>query len=115
MIKNENDFLGFLIKIKQNNGNISVSRILKESELNNIDCAHYLKSLQTKGYIQYMDTETYHIYPEGINAYVSFPKKLTRFIEKILIFTTKELFVFISGVASGLLVAYLVWKFGWIS
>lgn len=86
MIKNENDFIGFLIKIKQDNGDISVSRILKESELNNIDCAHYLKSLQSKGYIQYMDSETYHIYPDGISSYVPNSKKFLLRLRDIILY-----------------------------
>lgn len=86
MIKNENDFLGFLIKIKQDNGDISVSRILKESGLNNIDCSHYLKFLQSKGYIQYMDSETYHIYPDGISAYVPTSKKFFLRLRDILLY-----------------------------
>lgn len=112
-IKNENDFLGFLVSIKNEKNSISVRNVLDQSGLSDIDCSHYFKSLQTKGYVRHMDSETYHIYPDGISAYISPAKRTFHVVGRMLVLTIKELFVFLSGVASGLLVAYLIWKFGW--
>lgn len=85
-IKNENDFIGFLISIKQSNGDISVSHILDKSGLNDIDCIHYLKNLESKGYIKNIDTETYHIYPDGISAHIPTAKKFFIRIRDIILY-----------------------------
>lgn len=83
-IKNENDFLGFLISMKQDNGNISAGKIIDLSGISDIDCIHYLKSLEEKGYIENLDMETYHIYPDGIYAYMPPKRKIWGIVKTII-------------------------------
>lgn len=74
-IKNENDFLVFLISIKDDNNNIDVLKMLKQSNISELDCSAYLSMLFNQGYIKYLDTQTYHIEPSGVNAYISLKRK----------------------------------------
>ena len=107
-IKNENDFLGFLISIKNENDDVSVIKTFRESGLSNIDCAHYFKSLSSKGLLDFIDTDTYHLYPHGISSYVSPLKRLSLWVAKLLVLTIKNLIVYIAGILSAVIAGVIL-------
>jgi len=113
MINNENDFLGALIKCANESNDCDWSDIFKESRLEDIDCIHFAKSLESKGIVWLKDTCTVHLNPIAFSTYES---KSDKIINKIKFLSFKALgflITYVLGIASGLFIAYLVHKFGW--
>ena len=75
-IKNENDFLGYLISIKSDNNLCDINRVLDESGIDAFTIHIYLQSLSEQNLVQYLDTNTYIILPKGISSYMSHVDKL---------------------------------------
>lgn len=111
MVKNENELLGELIKIQRKHGKVDNSNLSELTGTDGITLEFLSKKLDEKHYIVYsMDTSV--VTDLGVANYVSKPKSFLLWIAKLLVLTLKEDVVFFSGVSSGLLVAYLMWKFG---
>lgn len=109
-IQNENDMLGFLITHMDSNHNVGADVILKEAGIDNLSCYALLKSLESSHYIIYTyDTMT--VLSLGELNYRSPLKKLLLWILKLLILTIKNLIIYIAGILSGLIVAYLSYIF----
>lgn len=106
-IKNENDFIGFLISIKSVENDIDTHAALKESNLSHVDFLHFMDSLLSKGLVKYNDTQTYHMFPECISAYRPTYKRILLWIAKMLILTVKNVIIYVGGILSGVIVAYL--------
>ena len=101
-IKNENDMLGFLIAKMDSNKDVRAKVILSESGLDNISCFQLIKSLEKSHYIIY-STDIITVISIGENNYRSPFRKFVSFIG----WRIWELFVFFSGILSGVLIAYL--------
>lgn len=106
-IKNTNDFIGFLISVKSDFNDIDTSIALSLSGLSQIDFSHYIDLLLNNGLIKYIDTQTYHLFPECISSYCPTYKRILLWISKMLILTVKNVIIYIGGILSGVLVAYL--------
>ena len=106
-IKNENDFIGFLISVKSSENDIDVHSAFKASGLSQIDFSHYTDSLTDKGLLKYMDTQTYHMFPECISSYCPTNKRILLWIAKMLVLTVKNVIIYVGGILSGVIVAYL--------
>lgn len=100
-IKDENDFLGFLISIKNDNNDIDVIKMLKQSNLSELDCSYYLRVLSEQDYIRYLDTQTYHIEPKGLSVYTSPFQKGTSIFLNSAKSLLKFLIPFLLGLFSG--------------
>ena len=109
-IKNENDFLGYLIKNSKNNV-CNQHECYKESGLDQSSFIYYANILKDKHYIE-TDVTNYYITQIGINNYISPVKKFALSFLKFSVLTLKELLVFLSGIVSGILVAYFIHLFG---
>ena len=104
-VKNENDMLGFLIANMDSQKEVKASFILdklNDINLDNPSADMFLKSLAKDGYIIY-STDVMTVLKLGENNYVSIWKRILRFfIRRIW-----DLIVFLSGIVSGVLIAYL--------
>lgn len=54
----ENDFLGIMIKHKDREDNVSISNLISITGIDNLDCSYFIKELQDKKMIRYIDTDT---------------------------------------------------------
>lgn len=106
-IKNENDFIGFLISVKSDENDIDTISALKASNLSEVDFLHFIDSLSSKGFLKYIDTQTYHMFPERISSYRPTYKRILLCISKMLILTVKNVIIYVGGILSGVIVAYL--------
>lgn len=113
MITNENDFLGLMIKCKNNEDICHVGKVIEQSEMTDIQCLSFFKSLSDKGYIKNLDLETYQINPIALSMYQSPAKKTAKSIFKLSVSFLKFIITYILGIISGLVIAYLTHKFGW--
>lgn len=113
MIKNENELLGILISIQDKNGKVDNSKLSQITNTDNATLKHLMDILIEKHYVIYT-YDTTDVTDLGKVNYVPKWKQMLLWLAKLLVLTVKELFVFASGVLSGLLVAYLTWKFGWL-
>lgn len=113
MITNENDFLGLIIKCKNENGTCSVGKILSESGMTDMQCLPFLKSLSGKGVITKIDTETYLINPIAYSIYQSPMKKITKSFYNFTKFSLQRVIDILVGVAIGIVVACVAHHFGW--
>lgn len=113
MIKNENDFLGVLIANSNDNNDCSMSKILCSGEISSIDASHYISKLEEKGYIELTDLDTVHIFPHAQKSYNGFFKKIKSGLFSILHFSGNTFLQISIAVISALIVAFLVYKFGW--
>lgn len=113
MITNENDFLGLLISNADDKHNCNAWTIVKKSELQDIDCLSFLKSLEAKELIKMTSTTNIHIYPQGYEAYVSTPKKAKKLILKSSEFTLNKILEVIIGVIIAVVTAGILIYLGW--
>lgn len=113
LITNENDFLGILMKCKNEHNICNISDVFKESNMTDIQCLPFLKSLASKGIITGLDLSTYQINPIAFSVYESPKKKVTKSFFKLSVSFFKFLLTYILGIVSGLIIAYLTHKFGW--
>ena len=104
-VSNKNDMLGFLIANMDSQKEVKASFILNklnDINLDNPSANMFLKSLSTDGYIIY-STDVITVLKLGENNYLSIWKQILRFfIRRIW-----DLIVFLSGIVSGVLIAYL--------
>ncbi len=75
MVKNENEFLGILIKCKNQDNCCNVGKIAETAKMDLMDCGPFLMSLEKKGIIEGMDLETFRINPIAFSIYESPQKK----------------------------------------
>ena len=69
-IKNENDFLGYLISVKDSKNNVDLEKLVKSEILPNLDISELVKILVSKNFAKQTDSCTLHLYTWGISAYV---------------------------------------------
>lgn len=112
MITNENDFLGLIIKCKNENDACSVGKILSESGMTDMQCLPFLKSLSGKGVITKIDTETYLINPIAYSVYQNPMKKVKKSFYNFTKFSLQRAVDILVGVAIGIVVAYVTYHFG---
>lgn len=105
-IKNENDFLGYLISVKDSENNVDLEKLIKSEILPNLDISELVNILESKNYTKQIDTCTLHLYTWGISAYIPTWKRIGIWIAKLLILTIKNLILFVGGILSGIIVAY---------
>lgn len=74
-IKDANDFLGFIISIKNKENLCNIEKILNGSGLSNLMCSTYISELSSKKYVKQIDTCTLFILPSGLSAYISPARK----------------------------------------
>lgn len=113
MITHENEFIGLMIKCKNDNDMCSVGKILKESGMTDIQCLPFLRSLSGKGIITKVDTETYLINPIAYSVYKSPAKKAAKSFYNLTKFSLQRVIDILIGIAIGLVVAYVTYHFGW--
>lgn len=113
MIANENDLLGVIINNVNDKNECGHSKIVKSAGIDWDSYSVLVKSLEQKHCIR-ADSECVLLLSIGRNNYISKKRRFASWILKMLVLTIKELFVFLSGVASGLIVSYFAWKFGWL-
>ena len=106
MIKNENDLLGLIIKNKDRNNEIKVSRLFSVANTDSISLQELVNRLVKQKYLIY-STDILSLTDLGIRNYVSPTKKFFLWFAKLLILTIKELIVYIFGIISGVAIAYL--------
>ena len=111
MITNENDFLGLMIKFKNEDDTCPVGKLIKESGMSDLQCLSFLRSLAEKGLIKYLDTETYLINPIAYSVYQSPIKKVKQSLFRFTKFTLQRLIDFLIGVATGVVVAIVTQHF----
>lgn len=109
MVKNENYFLGLLIKNADKNHDCDAYTTIKQSGLSDIDCLHFIKSLEDNGLVNTTDTNTIHIYPKAYEEYESAFKKIKCSFLKTAKFTFKIILEIIVAIA----IAGIIFYFGW--
>ena len=107
MNKVENRIIGCLIKVSDKNHNAKVVDVAEKWSIDLIDLSPIIGRLASLKLISQIDTETVHINLFGYAEYVSPTKRVLLFVGKYLALALKELVVFIGGVISGVLIAYL--------
>lgn len=100
-IKNANDLLGFLIYHMDKKQDVRAGFILENANMDNVSLTFLLKELEEKHYI-ICSLDTAHVTDLGKFNYRSPYKRFVRF----LFFAFKEIFFFIAGVLSGILVSF---------
>lgn len=103
---NKNDILGLIISFKNGNNDVDVNKLLTELNITNLDLSEYIKYLENEGYAKLIDSNTLHLYPWGISAYIPDWKRNLLWIAKLLILTLKNLILYVGGILSGIIVAY---------
>lgn len=106
-IRNENDFLGCLISVRDKDNDVDLSKAMHATGFCNLDFSIFLKKLEDKEVIMMLDTETCHLYQWSIDSYQS-PMKIALFkIGKLLLLTVKNVVIYVGGIVSGIVVAYI--------
>lgn len=105
-IKNENDFLGYLISVKDSENNVDLEKLIKSEILPNLDVSELVNILVSKNYAKQTDSCTLHLYTWGISAYIPTWKRIGIWVIKLLVLTIKNLILFVGGILSGIIVAY---------
>lgn len=112
MIKDENELLGELIKIENSFGEINNSKLPEMLNTDNVTLSFLMDKLSEKRYvIKTMDMSS--VTDLGRISFISKKKRFIQCLKSMTTFALKELFVFFLGVLSGLLIAYVSWKFNW--
>lgn len=106
MIKNRNDFLGFLIRIKNMENNVSINDAIEASGLTNLDFSELVNQILESHYAIQTDLNTLHLFPWGIAAYTPKWKRISLWFLKLCVLTVKNLILYIGGILSGIIVAY---------
>lgn len=113
MVTNENDFIGIMMKCKNEKDICNVGKIIELSGMTDIQCLPFIKSLTAKGIIQQIDLESIQINPIAHSIYESPQKKAGKSFLKLSVSFLKFMITYILGIVSGLIIAYLTHKFGW--
>lgn len=98
-IKNENDMLGFLIANMDSNKDVDTMTILNKSNIDNVSCNTLIRSLEKTHYIIYA-TDIITVSSLGENNYKSPIKQFLIWLFKAIIFTSKTVIAYISGIIS---------------
>lgn len=112
-ITNENKFLGALIKCANHDNNCEITEVIEKYGVSELDCRPLIDSLKSKGLIEMYGFSTIHIFPSGKSAYISRKKKILRYFFNSSKALLKFIVTYILGIASGLIIAYFTYKFGW--
>ena len=113
MVTNENDFIGIMMKCKNEKDICNVGKVIELSGMTDIQCLPFIKSLTAKGIIQQIDLESIQVNPIAYSVYESPQKKAVKSFLKLSVSFLKFVITYILGIASGLIIAYLTHKFGW--
>lgn len=104
-IKSSNDLLGFLIKIKDENNDCDLLKVLDVMGSNrSIDLQELINELSDKKFVKQMDTCTVHLYESGIDAYVSPLKKIFNILKKPVTY----IFTYIMGILSAVIAQMII-------
>ena len=113
MITNENDFIGVMMKCKNENDICNVGKIIEISGMSDMQCLPFIQSLTAKGIIQKVDLESVQLNTVAYSIYESPKKKVGKSFLKLSVSFLKFVITYILGIISGLIIAYLTHKFGW--
>lgn len=113
MITNENDFLGIMMKCKDENGICNVREIIELSGMTDIQCLPLIQTLLDKGIITRIDFSSYQLNPIAYSVYQSPAKKAGKSFLNLSISLLKFIVTYVLGIVSGLIIAYVAHKFGW--
>lgn len=111
MITNENDFLGLMMKCKNDDDTCPVGKVISQSEMSDIQCLPFFKSLSEQKIISKIDLETYQINPIAYSIYQSPAKKVRKSIYNFSKFTLQRFLDFLIGVATGVIATYVTQHF----
>lgn len=112
-IKNENDFLGCLIAYSDKNDNCDINVIFKNCDIENLNASYYIKILESNNLIKHTDFCNIHILPSGKSAYQNNFKKTRKLFFDFSKNSFKHCIEILISTISGIIVAYLIWYFGW--
>lgn len=113
MITNENDFIGIMMKCKNEQDICDVRKIIELSGMTDMQCLPFIQSLSAKNIIRGLDTCYIQINPIAYSIYESPQKKAGKSFLKLSISFLKFVITYILGIVSGLIIAYFTHKFGW--
>lgn len=109
MIKSENELLGLLIKIQNENGKVDNSELPKIANTDNVTLDFLLKKLEQKRYVVYAYDIT-DVTDLGKANYIPKWKQALLWITKLLALTIKELIVFALGIAATIITEIILGK-----
>ncbi len=113
MVTNENDFIGIMMKCKNEKDICNVGKIIERSGMSDMQCLPFIQSLTNKGIIQKIDLGNFQITPLAYSIYESPQKKARKSFLKLSVSFLKFVITYILGIVSGLIISYLTHKFGW--
>lgn len=105
-IKNENDYLGLLIKHMNKENYVDYGKILPYIDDRNIVAFNHL--FEEKVWIRDVDNEGFYLTTVGINNYVSWKDRIISWLIAFLQFAVS----YTLGILSGVLVAYFIVRLG---
>lgn len=105
-IKNENDYLGLLIKHMNKENYVDYGKILPYIDDRNIVAFNHL--FEEKAWIRDVDNEGFYLTTVGINNYVSWKDRIISWLIAFLQFAVS----YTLGILSGVLVAYFIVRLG---
>lgn len=105
-IKNENDYLGLLIKHMNKENYVDYGKILPYIDDRNIVAFNHL--FEEKVWIRDVDNEGFYLTTVGINNYVSWKDRIISWLISFLQFAVS----YTLGILSGVLVAYFIVRLG---
>ena len=106
-IKDENDLLGVILKNCDSDREIDSRRLIKLTDLDSFEVEFLLHKLSENRFVVYT-TDIVQITHLGVKNYVSPMKKALRF----LAFATKEVIIYLLGIASGVAGAVILHLIG---
>lgn len=109
----ENEFLGFLISVSDENGYFGYGKLTSYSKYTDTEKSDLLNSLMSYGYIKKDCLEGARVTINGKSAYTSPKKKFALSFLKNSYGFLKFIVTYVLGIVSGLIIAYLSHKFGW--
>ena len=111
LIQNENDLLGLLIQNAINDF-MNQYDLLQLSGLDHQTYNYYVKSLNSKGLVV-TDLANIYLTDLGKNSYVSKQDKAKKSLFNFSKLSLKSAFNTFVEIAVALLIAFLIWHFGW--
>lgn len=105
-IKNENDYLGLLIKNMNKKNYVDYGKILPYIDDRNIIAFNHI--FEEKVWIRDVDNEGFYLTTVGINNYVSWKDRIISWLIAFLQFAVS----YTLGILSGVLVAYFIVRLG---
>lgn len=106
-IKNENDLLGLLIKLKDKNGDVDNKTLLSSSKTKSYSLDFLMRGLIDKHYVIYTcDTTT--LTDLGLYNHISIPRRIFSWLITLLKFAVS----YTLGVFSGIIATWLMIKLG---